>query len=257
MNDKEYERYRLILDLGGGFLEDFKVSMEAFSDEEQVEISGVLVEIAEKLEAKEDYKGVYKDHIEPILFKYKNKCLELSRRHLTDYFVQDSDKLFDLMHKKCIDDPKNQLLTDDEYARFMIQVKNLMSNHRHFTLLRMPVDSEIVKSNLTVGESDDLNVTKNKDHTARRRALFLHYLDKQFRISADRKPLAEIGSFLTGNSEDNLYKYLRNPLNMVPGEKRALSEESLKKDLRYVKRMFERLDIPDIITMIDKDINSF
>ena len=98
---------------------------------------------------------------------------------------------------------------------------------------------------------------KNKHFTARRRALFLHYLDKHFHISADRKPLSEIAHFLTGNSEDNLYKYLRNPLEISGDDKKGKSTMALKSDLGYVKGQFERLGVFDIVKTIEKDINSF
>ena len=130
----------------------------------------------------------------------------------------------------------------------------MIGNHRYYTLLRMPAEGEVIENQKVEIEENEFE--KNKDFTSRRRALFLHYLDKHFHICADRRPLAEIAHFLTGNSEDNLYKRLLNPLK-TRGDDSAVSEKVLKGDLIYIKCHFERLGLKEIVKSIEKDVNSF
>ncbi len=250
------DRYMLINELIVKFSNDFKRSMEAFSDAEQVEVSGSLMKIAKRFQEKENYDDIYEKDIEPILLKYKSKCRELANCNLTDYFGQGSLKLFDLMHNKKIDDPARHLMEDKEYKLFMSGAKRCMSNHRYFTILRLPPDDQFALKNANELDGIEDTISENTEFTTRRRALFLHYLNYQFKFSQDKKPLAEIAHFLTGNNQDNLYKHLLNPLK-VKNEDSKKGEEALRKDLIYVRGKFERLGLKKIIESIDMDLQSF
>lgn len=247
-----YNRTHLINELAQTFAEDFRAVLEPFSDEHQVEVCDVLTEIAERFEKNENLESINKDLLDPLLVKHKRRMLEFSNRRLTDYMLRGSVKLLDLMRRKGIDGG-DHFMTAEEYSQFMYLVKNHISNHRYYTLLRMSPEDELASQE----ESAENTSEKNKKFTARRRALFLHYLDKHFHISADRKPLAEIAHFLTGNNEDNLYKYLRSPLDINGDEKTGKSTQVLIADLNYVKYLFHRLGSVDIVKTIEKDINSF
>lgn len=249
MEKSEYRRDYLILDFGAKFSDDLKASLLAFTDEEKVDVLELLFESAKRLERKEDYDTIYHSCIDPILTKYKSKSSELFDRKLTDYFIHDSYKLIDLMHEKKINDFKNQHLTDEEYKSFMWMTKNLLFNERHFTYRRMSAETSNTEIVVEL-------VEKNKEFTAKRRALFLHYLDKHFHIAKDKQPLAEIARFLTGMNESNLYHHLLNPLETSNSKNPSQSEKALKKDLICVKRLFERLELKEIVKTIDKDFDS-
>jgi hypothetical protein len=248
-------RHKLILLLAQKFLHDFEESLKGFSNEEQIHITDILIESALRFEKNEEYESVYNSTIELLIRKYRSKIKTLNNKRLSDYFLQESLMFFDLQYDLKIDDD-NQHMTDEEYTSFMKQVKNILSNHRYHTLLSMPPVSEPVLGDPLTGPKNKNN--EITEHSARRRALFLHYLDKHFTLNSkgNKQALIDIAHFLIGSNKHNLAKYLRSPLKSSEGENGTISQESLREDLVFVKALFKRIGLEKATIAIDKDLKS-
>lgn len=256
MSHQNNNRYSLVNGLVSRFSKDLKESLQAFSDEEKINVIDILVEVANRFERKEDYDEVYRSCIDTILTTYRSKSKKLFSLKLTDYFVQDSLMFTDLLFDKDLGDTYEQNMNDDEYKSFIKQVRNILFNERYYLYMNSSSDEE--KKDITVSDSELSNEiqTRNKEHTAHRRALFLHFLDKHYKITQDKKPFAEVAQFLTGNSFHNLYNSLRNPVGISSDQKFSVSSKSLKQDLLFVKKQFEKLHQEAIIKYIDQEINA-
>lgn len=247
-------RHKLILKLKDEFAQDLTESLKPFNAEDRINVLGILIEILSQIEQKKDYNSIYKNLIYTISSNYKNKSTTLFNRNLIDHFNQYSNKLFDTIHHHQFKDAGEEYLSDSEYKEYVFYMNNLLHNDRHFTNLSLPYEAPSEQQPKVDEEAEPEIQKPNKEHTLKRRAIFLFYLNKHLHFSADLKPLAEVAHFLTGNNESNLYKTLLNS-HKINGDG-GRSAKAHRQDLIYVKRLFERLEMHDVIKTIDKDIAS-
>jgi len=257
MKATPYNRSHLLFKLSGNFSKNFERSLVDFSIEEQIHITNMLIDAAQRFEKdkdEEEYENIYNSTIDVLQKKYRKKLTPLMNYHLSDYFVQSSLKLLDQMTDDKINDDYHQHMDDEEYKNYMQRVKNTLYNYRSALLMQSDPEDETGKQLL--GEKENMDSKGKKEPTARQRALFIHYLDKHFKINAtgDKKPLADVAHFLTGNNLKNLYDTIKNPLEHTEEQKKSV--QHLKNDLECVKKQFERLRLTQVNLIIDKDINS-
>ncbi|MBL0049666.1 MAG: hypothetical protein IPP32_16405 [Bacteroidetes bacterium] len=107
-----------------------------------------------------------------------------------------------------------------------------------------------------VTSSDDDQAKKyRKEFTTSRQIIAIHYLFEFANIkNCDQTEKARFARFLIGKELGNtkienttIYKKVRSPFKTTDSE--------LKKDLRFVKEFFEKLNRPEIVTAINKEID--
>lgn len=92
------------------------------------------------------------------------------------------------------------------------------------------------------------SVEKLKEFTTARQVLAVHYLLKYSNVkNIDKTEIARFIQFLTGKNYDNIYKKLQNPFK--------INDKSLKEDLRFVRGYFERLEMTEVVKMINNELN--
>lgn len=88
---------------------------------------------------------------------------------------------------------------------------------------------------------------KSKDFTTARQVLAVHYLLKYAQVkNVDKTEIARFIQFLTGKNYDNIYKKLQNPFK--------INDKYLKEDLRFIRDYFERLDMSEVVKMINGEM---
>ncbi|MEI6767161.1 MAG: hypothetical protein WCM76_16140 [Bacteroidota bacterium] len=86
-----------------------------------------------------------------------------------------------------------------------------------------------------------------KDSTTARQVLAVHYLLKYANVkNIDKTEIARFIQFLTGKNFDNIYKRLQNPFK--------INEKALNEDLRFVRNYFERLEMSEVVKMINNEL---
>ncbi|MFZ5553157.1 MAG: hypothetical protein ACOZCO_08590 [Bacteroidota bacterium] len=258
MKKTQYNRNHLLLKLSGNFSKDFERSIEGFTLEEQIHITEVLVEAAQRFEKDKDqneHENIYNSTIDVLQKKYRKKLSPFMNCKLSDYLVQDSHKLLDLQYDEDIIDDEHQFMDDNEYKNYMQRVKSILYNYRSSLMMRSDAEGEEDKP-LSGEKEKKLNSKESKVATARQSALFFYYLNEKLNINAtkDKTALADVAAFLTGKNYDNLYKHMKKPFHHNEDQKSSVKE--LKQDLLIVKEQFERLGLAQMITIIDKEINS-
>jgi hypothetical protein len=92
-------------------------------------------------------------------------------------------------------------------------------------------------------------VTRNPDFTTARQVLAIHYLLKYSKADqASNADVARFIKFLTGKNYKNIYKRVCNPLSS--------RDKELTEDLRFVRDLFEKLRLTEIVKMINNEIKS-
>ncbi|TNE54323.1 MAG: hypothetical protein EP338_07875 [Bacteroidetes bacterium] len=241
----EWERRKLVFELARQFSKDLDRAMEPFSDSEKVEVLEYLIKAVKKLRKEEKYEDIYKKCIDPILVKFREKSRVLFQVALSDYFFPESNKFFELILDKG-DSIKDSNLDQHEHSFFIERAENLLHSYRQQLYLRSNVGLE--------GTPED-NVPNKSLCTIKQWALYFHYLNKVKQLCHDKKPLAEMIHMLTGYNESNIYKILLNPLQTNGYGKQ--SEVHLKKELKFIRSIFERLQMKEALINIDKDLKSF
>lgn len=101
-----------------------------------------------------------------------------------------------------------------------------------------------VQKPIITDESND----KKKDFTTARQVIAVHYLLKYVNVrNVDKTEIARFIQFLTGKNLDNIYKKLQNPFKV--------NDKALNEDLRFVRNYFERLNLTEIVKMINNEIS--
>ena len=237
------------------FSQAFEKTLEGFDTEERLHIADILAAIAKTYRQKPvDYvqaNALY----ESLLKKYGQRLKAYSNARLTDYFAHESFHHLDLQYELKVENAgyADNFFTEEELNHFLDRVQVLLSVHKQqYYLLADIQEKEKSENNHVLNGADE----KNKEFTARRRALAMHYLNKHFKlsVSGDKAPLAEFTRFLTGNSYDKLYQVLRNPLGKEDSKK---AQKNLISDLEYIKTYFAKLGLKEVVNLIDRDIKSF
>lgn len=97
-----------------------------------------------------------------------------------------------------------------------------------------------------------VEVGKHKDLTLDRATLILSYLFTYAKANCHNTKKAEAISFLTGFSSETIRQKLSN-LHSKDNDK---SFYAYKEDMRIVRRYFENLNLPEIVKMIDRDLEN-
>jgi len=115
--------------------------------------------------------------------------------------------------------------------------------------LKTDESAEQIEKPLTGIVPDFEKAEKSKDFTTARQVLSVHYLLKYANVkNVDKTEIARFIQFLTGKNLDNIYKKLQNPFKV--------NDKALKEDLRFVRDYFERLNLPEIVKMINNEIGA-
>ncbi len=91
------------------------------------------------------------------------------------------------------------------------------------------------------------NTEKNKDFTTSRQVLAIHFLMKYIHVrDTDKSEIARFVQFLTGKNYDNIYKKVLSPYSH--------NNKTFKQDLRFVREYFEKLNLQELVRMINNEI---
>jgi hypothetical protein len=89
----------------------------------------------------------------------------------------------------------------------------------------------------------------NKEFTTARQVLAVHFLLKYTQVrNVDKSEIARFVQFLTGKNYDNIYKRVRKPY--------TIHDKTFKQDLRFVREYFEKLQLPELVKMINNEIDA-
>jgi hypothetical protein len=241
------------------FYKEYEKALADFSVEDKIYIMDVLISTVQAYRQNPIDYSKAKALNEELLKKYGKQLRAYSNARISDYFQPQSFKHLDLQHDLKLDNAgeDENYFTPEEQQHFLERVEILLNiNKQQYYLLTDPqgkAETESKEDSSLSGKEE-----KNKAFTARRRALAIHYLDKHFKINptGNKQPLAEFAHFLTGNTYDKIYKILRNPLSTNSDSVKNKAEESLLEDLKYIRSYFVRLELPEVVKYIDKDISS-
>lgn len=98
----------------------------------------------------------------------------------------------------------------------------------------------------------------NKEFTTARQVLAVYYLLSELDVhgKTDKTEIARFVQFLTGKeikaakiTDTNIYKKIKKPLSK--------SDHQQVADLKFIKQYFEKLGLDNIVSVIDKDIQSY
>lgn len=109
--------------------------------------------------------------------------------------------------------------------------------------------NNIPKSATNQLETDELDfdVSKSINHTTSRQILALHFMFKYMQVTnVDKTEVARFFQFITGKSFDNIYKRVRDPYRE--------NNKTLKSDLKYIREYFNKLEMLEIVKMINNEI---
>jgi len=241
------------------FSKEYDKALADFTVEDKINITDILVATIQAYKLQPiDYEKAKALH-EGLLKKYGKRITAYTNARLTEYFQENSTHHLDLQNELKVENAgtNENFFTQEEHQHFLARVETLLNvNKQHYYLLTDPQGmAEVMDSKEnSLSENDE----KNKAFTARRRALAIHYLDKRFGINptGNKQPLAEFTHFLTGNTYDKIYKILRNPLSYNTDSVKKKAEESLWGDLKFIRAYFVRLELPEVVKIIDKDIDT-
>jgi hypothetical protein len=103
------------------------------------------------------------------------------------------------------------------------------------------------KANRSPAESHSESIKRNPEFTTARQVLAVHYLLRHAKApNVNKTEIARFIEFLTGKNYDSIYKKVREPLK--------LKDNEAKKDLEFVKGYFLKLELPEVVRMIDNEI---
>lgn len=90
---------------------------------------------------------------------------------------------------------------------------------------------------------------KNKNEfTTNRQVLFMHFIFVALGVqNIDKSKQRNAIQFLTNKNDSNIYDRIRNPY--------SYSNQRIREDLRYIRNLFEDLQLSEIVTKINKEIN--
>jgi hypothetical protein len=98
-----------------------------------------------------------------------------------------------------------------------------------------------------VSPSEAKSTRRNSEFTTARQVLAVHYLLQYIKaLNVNKTEIARFIEFLTGKNYDSIYKKVREPLK--------LKDSEAKKDLEFVKAYFLKLELSEIVRMIDDEI---
>ena len=241
------------------FSKEYDKALADFSVEDKIHITDILIATVQAYKLQPvDYEKAKVLH-EGLLKKYGKRITAYTNARLTEYFQENSTRHLDLQYELKVENAgtDENFFTEEEHQHFLARVETLLNvNKQQYYLLTDPQGEIETADDKESGLSG--NDEKNKAFTARRRALAIHYLDKHFHINptGNKQPLAEFTHFLTGNTYDKIYKILRNPLSYNTDSVKKKAEESLWGDLKFIRAYFVRLELPEVVKIIDKDIDT-
>ncbi len=237
------------------FHKEYEKALADFSVEDNIYITDVLISTVQAYKQNPiDYEKAKTLH-EGLLKKYGKQIRAYSNARISDYFQPQSLKHVHLQDDLKVEDAGlgENFFTEEERQQFLNRIEILLDmNKQQYYLLTDPLGKTEKEEDLSESTG------KNKAFTARRRALAIHYLDKHFKINptGNKLPLAEFTHFLTGNTQDKIYKVLRNPLAYNTDSVKKKAEETMWEDLKYIRLYFVRLELPEVVKYIDNDIDS-
>jgi hypothetical protein len=230
-------------------------AFEGFSVEDKIYLTENLIATLQVFKQDPiDYGKVRALH-EEVLKKYGKRVTNYYNQKLIDYFHKDSHMHTELQYELKMENAGTSTLNfnDEEHEHWLMKVDTFLNLDKQMLYLQTEP-----KDGTTNDGLDGLEVTRNKEFTATRRALALHFLDKHFKInpSDNKKAFAKFAHFLSGSSFDSLYEALRNPYKLTPGEVKSKSKLSYKKDLQFIRQYFVDLELAGIVADIDKEIKA-
>lgn len=237
------------------FDKEYETALEDFSIEDKIHITDVLISTIKAYKQQPiDYEKAKTLH-EGLLKKYGKQLRAYSNARISDYFQPESLKHAHLQYELKVDNAgtSENFFTEEERLQFLNRVEILLDlTKQQYYLLTDPLGKTEKEEDLSESTG------KNKAFTARRRALAIHYLDKHFKINptGNKLPLAEFAHFLTGNTQDKIYKVLRNPLAYNTDSVKKKAEETIWEDLKFIRLYFIRLELPEVVKFIDNDMDS-
>lgn len=96
---------------------------------------------------------------------------------------------------------------------------------------------------------EDVAGRRNLEFTTARQVLAIHYLLNYCKATqVSNADIARFIVFLTGKNYKNVYKRVCNPLDS--------RNKELNEDLRFIRAFFEKLKMPEIVKMINNEIES-
>lgn len=97
-------------------------------------------------------------------------------------------------------------------------------------------------------DSSSEAIQRNADFTTARQVLAVYYLLRYVKVqNVNKTEVARFIEFLTGKNYDSIYKKVREPLK--------LKDSEAKKDLKFVRAYFLKLELSEIVKMIDEEID--
>lgn len=97
-------------------------------------------------------------------------------------------------------------------------------------------------------DSQSETIQRNPEFTTARQVLAVHYLLRYVKAqNVNKTEIARFIEFLTGKNYDSIYKKVREPLKIKDSE--------AKKDLKFVRTHFLKLELSEIVRMIDEEMD--
>lgn len=230
-------------------------ALEGFSLEDKIYLTENLIATLQVFRKEPiDYDNVKSLH-EEVLKKYGKDIRNYYNQKLIDYFHKDALVHADLQLELKMENAgrSDLFFNDEEHTYFLNRAEKFLNLEKQMLYMQTEPRAGVAE------EEDELEgaaVSKNKEFTAARRALALHFLDKHFKInpSDNKAALAKFAHFLSGSSFDNLYAALRNPYSITPGEVKSKAKARYRKDLTFIRQYFVDLELTQIVADIDKEL---
>lgn len=249
------------------FVEDYDAVIKDCSLPLQVEITEYLLTVLDIIEeyAKSEDQTVYKRFVtlsEDLLKKHRRVLEPVWNKQFHVYFRFDNV----LADKKVIPNETfnrltaaEQRISGEEITDFVKMCRNVLSNGRHFMLLRMEPEyslstesSPVSNDTATFGDQPDDGITKA------RQMLALYYLLKaafniEHRSSHTISEVVRFIHLLTGKKfttlqNSDIYKKYQQMPNYN-------GDERLVKDLQFIRPYFEGLHLKSALDLIDAEID--
>ena len=232
------------------FSRELDKTFQKLSVDERIEFINTLIEIVVLFENKADYAEISKVVEEKLMMSFRHKMKDFVNAQVLDYLNQKSTKLYELQDDLGITGDEQQM-SDEEYSVYLATIKNMLGLLKDFAMVAEPnVPSEEEQTSVEELQGN------NPEDTSRRQTLAIHYVNLFTQLNKGPDiALARFIRFMTGKSLDNITKVLRNPLK-VASEKRKRADEELLKDLTYIKQFFEGMGLPQILVLIDRDMEA-
>jgi hypothetical protein len=144
--------------------------------------------------------------------------------------------------------------TDIELVRLFAEYKTydelvFILENNNWDVYRNKIKKQKQALHKEITEEIETNFTdqKSSDFTTSRQILALHYMFKYMQVkNVDKTETARFFQFITGKSFDNIYKRVRDPLRE--------NNKTLKSDLKYIREYFNKLEMLEIVKMINNEI---